>query len=173
MNTVILGRVGIKRMTSNMLLVDIVSGVFIFVGCLFVFGGAVGLIRMPDFYTRLHAASVTDTGGLLFITIGLVLQAAFVFDNPAAAIKLTLTIIFLFFTAPTASHAVAKAALMANITPQCQNGKSVVDESLNSLYSDKGKDLSAVLMPVDPPEIMSNFAESKAESELNNKDKST
>ncbi len=152
-----------------MLLIDIISGVFIFIGCLFVFGGAVGLVRMPDFYTRLHAASVTDTGGLLFISIGLILQAAFVFDNPMAAIKIALTIVFLFFTAPTASHAVAKAALMANIIPQCQNGKSVVDESLTALYKDKDKDLSSVLMPVDPPEIISNFANAEAD----NKDKST
>ena len=54
-----------------------------------------------------------------------------------------LTVIFLFFTAPTASHAVAKAALMANIIPQCQNGQSVVDESLASTY--KGQDLASVL----------------------------
>lgn len=125
------------------LLIDIVSGIFIFTGCLFVFGGAFGLIRMPDFYTRLHAASVTDTGGVLFICIGLVLQAIFIFDNPMAAIKIVLTVIFLFFTAPTASHAVAKAALMANIIPQCQNGQSVVDESLASTY--KGQDLASVL----------------------------
>ncbi len=78
------------------LLIDIVSGVFIFIGCLFIFGGAFGLIRMPDFYTRLHAASVTDTGGILFICIGLVLQAIFVFDNPMAAIKIILTVVFLF-----------------------------------------------------------------------------
>jgi multicomponent Na+:H+ antiporter subunit G len=125
------------------LLIDIVSGAFIFIGCLFVFGGAFGLIRMPDFYTRLHAASVTDTGGILFICIGLVLQAVFVFDNPMAAIKIILTVVFLFFTAPTASHAVAKAALMANIIPQCQNGQSVVDESLASTF--KGQELSALL----------------------------
>lgn len=136
------------------LLIDLISGLFIFTGCLFVFGGAVGLIRMPDFYTRLHAASVTDTGGILFICIGLVLQAVFVFDNPMAAIKITLTILFLFFTAPTASHAVAKAALMANIVPQCQNGKSVVDESLRSVY--QGQELSAVLNSSQQPDVMNN-----------------
>ncbi len=119
------------------LLVDIVSGIFILIGCVFMVGGAVGLIRMPDFYTRLHAASVTDTGGILFIMIGLILQALFIFDNPMAAVKLFLVIIFIFFTAPTASHAVAKAALMANIIPQCQDGKSVVDKSLASIYHDK------------------------------------
>ena len=58
-----------------------------------------------------------------------------------AAIKLVLVIIFIFFTAPTASHAVAKAALMANIIPQCQDGKSVVDESLGHIYHSKDKSL--------------------------------
>jgi multicomponent Na+:H+ antiporter subunit G len=123
------------------LLINIISIIFITIGCVFVVGGAIGLIRMPDLYTRIHAASVTDTGGILFITIGLVLQAVFIFDNPMAAIKLVLVIIFIFFTAPTASHAVAKAALMANIIPQCQDGKSVVDESLGHIYHTKDKSI--------------------------------
>jgi multicomponent Na+:H+ antiporter subunit G len=105
---------------------------------------------MPDFYTRLHAASVTDTGGILFICIGLVLEAYFVFDNPMAAIKIILTVLFLFFTAPTASHAVSKAALMANLIPQCQNGESVVHESLSPMY--EGRELSAVLTHSHLPE---------------------
>jgi multicomponent Na+:H+ antiporter subunit G len=117
--------------------INIISGIFIFIGCVFVFGGALGLIRMPDLYTRIHAASVTDTGGLLFVVIGLMLQAAFIYENPMAAIKLILVAIFVFFTAPTASHAVAKAALMARIIPRCPNGKSVVDESLNHTYGDE------------------------------------
>ena len=116
------------------LLVNSISTIFIVIGCIFIVGGALGLIRMPDLYTRIHAASVTDTGGILFVTIGLVLQAIFIFDNPMAAIKLILVVIFLFFTAPTASHAVAKAALMAGIIPQCPNGKSVVDKSLGTVY---------------------------------------
>ena len=94
-------------------------------------GGAIGLIRMPDLYTRIHAASMTDTGGLLFVCMGLILEAIFVFENPMAAIKLLLIIFFVFLTAPTASHAVAKAALMSGLIPQCSNGKSVVDESLS------------------------------------------
>lgn len=114
--------------------INIVSGVFLCIGCFFVVVGSLGLIRMPDLYTRIHAASVTDTGGILFISLGLVLQAIFVFDNPMAGIKLILILAFIFLTAPTASHAVAKAALMANIIPHCQNGQSVVDQSLNAHY---------------------------------------
>jgi len=124
------------------LLVNIVSGLFIFIGCLFVVGGAIGLIRMPDFYTRLHAASVTDTGGILFIVMGLILQAIFIFDNPMAAIKLVLVVIFIYLTAPTASHAVAKAALMAKLIPQCPNGRVAVDESLTDLHTEASSSLS-------------------------------
>ena len=118
-------------------LINIISGLLIFTGCIFVIGGAVGLIRMPDLYTRVHAASVTDTGGVLFIFLGLVLQAIFIFDNPLAAVKLIMVLAFLFLTAPTASHAVTKAALMANIIPRCQNGKSVIDKSLAPIYHSK------------------------------------
>jgi multicomponent Na+:H+ antiporter subunit G len=118
-------------------IINIISWIFILIGCLFVFGGALGLIRMPDLYTRVHAASVTDTGGLLFIMIGLVLQAIFIFENPMAAIKLILVTVFVFFTAPTASHAVTKAALMSRLIPRCRNGSSVVDESIGHVYSDE------------------------------------
>lgn len=117
------------------LVINIISGVLIAIGAIFMVGGAIGLIRMPDFYTRLHAASVTDTGGILFIMMGLIVQAVFVFDNPMAAIKLSLVVIFIFFTAPTASHAVAKAALMSKLIPQCPNGRLAVDESLGDLHS--------------------------------------
>jgi len=92
-------------------LIHLISWVLILVGCVFIVAGAIGLIRMPDLYTRLHAASVTDTGGAIFIVLGLLLQALFIFDNPMAAIKVVLVLFFTLFTAPTASHALAKTAL--------------------------------------------------------------
>ncbi|MCI3953363.1 MAG: sodium:proton antiporter, partial [Burkholderiales bacterium] len=55
--------------------IDIASGVLLVVGGLFCIVGGVGLLRMPDFYTRVHAASVTDTLGVGLILLGLVLQA--------------------------------------------------------------------------------------------------
>jgi multicomponent Na+:H+ antiporter subunit G len=112
------------------LFVDIVSGALIFIGCLFVLSGSIGLIRMPDLYTRIHAASVTDTGGATFIILGLLLQDIFVFEDVMVAIKLLLVLLFICFTAPTASHALAKMALLEHIIPKCQNGHSVVEESL-------------------------------------------
>lgn len=108
-------------------LISIISWVLILTGCVFVLSGAVGLIRMPDLYTRLHAASVTDTGGAIFIVLGLVLQAFFVFDNPMAGIKVILVLFFTLFTAPTASHALAKTALLSGHVPTDENGKPILD----------------------------------------------
>ena len=111
-----------------MLIINIVSGLLIFIGMVFTMAGAVGMLRMPDFYTRLHAASLTDTGGATFIILGLLLQDIFIFENVMAAIKLLLILLFIAFTAPTASHALAKMAIMGGLVPQCQNGKSVIAE---------------------------------------------
>jgi multicomponent Na+:H+ antiporter subunit G len=122
------------------LFVDIVSGALIFIGCLFVLSGSIGLIRMPDLYTRIHAASVTDTGGATFIILGLLLQDIFVFEDVMVAIKLLLVLLFICFTAPTASHALAKMALLEHMIPKCQNGLSVVEESLYG----KGKPVDAL-----------------------------
>lgn len=108
-------------------LIWLLSWVFIAIGCVFIVAGAIGLIRMPDLYTRLHAASVTDTGGAIFIVLGLILQAVFVFDNPMAAIKVMLVLFFTLFTAPTASHALAKTALLSGQVPTDENGKPILD----------------------------------------------
>lgn len=108
-------------------LILILSWLFIATGCVFIVAGGIGLLRMPDLYTRLHAASVTDTGGAIFVVLGLLLQALFVFDNPMAAIKVVLILFFTLFTAPTASHALAKTALLSGHVPTDENGKPILD----------------------------------------------
>jgi len=108
-------------------LINLISWLLILTGCVFIVTGAIGLIRMPDLYTRLHAASVTDTGGAIFVILGLLLQALFVFENPMAAIKVVLVLFFTLFTAPTASHALAKTALLSGVVPTDENGKPIVD----------------------------------------------
>ncbi len=107
----------------------LLSWLFIGTGCVFIVAGAIGLFRMPDLYTRLHAASVTDTGGAIFIILGLVLQAVFVEHNPIAAIKVVLILFFTLFTAPTASHALAKTALLSGHVPTDENGDPILDSS--------------------------------------------
>jgi len=75
--------------------------------------GSIGVLRFPDFYTRLHAASVTDTGAVLALLFGM----AFLSPHWLVLIKLLAVAIFLFLTGPTASHAIANAAHTAGVEP--------------------------------------------------------
>lgn len=95
------------------LLVDILSGLCLVGGGFFCLVGGIGLIRMPDFYTRMHAASVTETLGAGLILLGLMLQAGFTLVTA----KLVLVGLLLFFASPTASHALAQAALIRGVRP--------------------------------------------------------
>ncbi len=92
---------------------DVASWVLLSLGGAFVFVGGLGALRMPDLYTRMHAASVTDTLGAVLIIAGVMLQAGV----SLAAIKLALILLFLLLTSPTASNALASAALLAGVQP--------------------------------------------------------
>lgn len=95
------------------LLTDLLSWLFLVTGGLFCVIGTVGLIRMPDFYTRVHAASVVDTLGAFLILIGLMLQAGLTL----VAVKLLMIGVLLFFASPTATHALVRAALVRGVEP--------------------------------------------------------
>jgi multicomponent Na+:H+ antiporter subunit G len=96
------------------ILIDILSWVLLLTGGFLGITGAVGLFRFPDFFTRLHAASVTDTLCAGLIISGLILQGA----SLMITIKLVLILLFFAYTSPTASHSLAKAALHDNLKPQ-------------------------------------------------------
>ncbi len=85
---------------------DIASWVLLVSGGLFCVISAVGVLRLPDFYTRTHGASIADTLGATLIVLGLVLQST----HWLVVVKLLLVLVFLFFTSPTAGHALVKAA---------------------------------------------------------------
>jgi multicomponent Na+:H+ antiporter subunit G len=93
--------------------IDIASWILLVAGGLFCIVGAVGLLRMPDFYTRVHAASVTDTLGAGLILLGLILQA----NSMQVAAKLVIIGLLIFFTSPAATHALARAALGRGLKP--------------------------------------------------------
>ena len=90
---------------------DIVSWILLLAGSIFVLIGAVGIWRLPDFYTRLHSAGLTDTMGAGLVLLGLLLQA----ETFMVGIKLVIIGAFLLFTSPTTSHATARAALAAGL----------------------------------------------------------
>ena len=85
-------------------------------GGVFCVTGALGLVRMPDFYTRMHAASVTETLGAGLILLGLLLQAGLTL----IAAKLLMIGLLIFFTSPTATHALAKAAYARGVVHLAQ-----------------------------------------------------
>ena len=89
------------------LLIQILSWVSIVIGSCLMVIGAVGMHRFTDFWARLHAASVIESGGMIFLLLGMCLQAS----DWLIFFKLAFIGLFLFITGPTATHAVAKAAL--------------------------------------------------------------
>ncbi|HBN30362.1 MAG: monovalent cation/H(+) antiporter subunit G [Rhodobacterales bacterium] len=90
------------------------SWFFILAGCFFVVAGAFGAVRFPDFWSRLHAASVTDSAGVILLIVGMCLQAGLTL----VTVKLLIIGVFLFITGPTSTHAVANAALVSGHRPK-------------------------------------------------------
>jgi multicomponent Na+:H+ antiporter subunit G len=95
-------------------ILDILSWIFLVGGGFLGITGAVGLFRFPDFFTRLHAASVTDTLCAGFIVLGLLLQST---GDAMMIFKLVMILLILTYTSPTAAHALAKAALHGGLKP--------------------------------------------------------
>ena len=113
------------------ILLDIVSWVFLVSGSFFCLTGAVGLLRFPEFFSRIHAASLTDTLGASLILIGLMFQAGWELALP----KLILILIFSLLAGTTASHAMAKAALKSGLRPLDQEeGAPIKDEQEGQIW---------------------------------------
>ena len=93
--------------------VHILSWLLIVGGSVFVVVGAVGLVRMPDIYTRMHAVGVSDTLGAGLLIAGMMLQAGF----GLVSLKLLFLLAIFFFSSPVTAHALAQAALHERIEP--------------------------------------------------------
>jgi multicomponent Na+:H+ antiporter subunit G len=96
------------------LLVDALSWACLVGGGVFCIIGAVGLLRMPDFYTRMHAASVIESLGAGLILLGLMLQGGFTL----VTVKLLMIAGMIFFASPTATHALARAGMARGLKPK-------------------------------------------------------
>ena len=94
-------------------LIDGLSWICLIAGGAFCVVGAVGLVRMPDFYTRTHAASLIETLGAGLVLLGLLLQAGLTL----VAVKLLIIGMLIFFASPTATHALAQAAMARGQKP--------------------------------------------------------
>ncbi|MCG8532313.1 MAG: monovalent cation/H(+) antiporter subunit G [Desulfovibrionales bacterium] len=92
---------------------------FLVLGFIFFFGGAVGILRMPDFYSRLHPAGKLDTLGILAMVTGLALYCLehFSLGTLLLAIKMFLIVFFVFLSSPTATHSIVDAGMRAGLRP--------------------------------------------------------
>ena len=97
----------------------IIATLLLAVGLIFFLGGAVGIIRFPDFYSRLHPAGKLDTAGLATTMGALALYTAssFTLADLITALKILLIFVFVFITSPTATHAIIDAGVRAGLTP--------------------------------------------------------
>lgn len=95
------------------MVLDYLSAALLMLGSFFVVVGGIGVLRMPDVFTRMHAAGVTDTMGSFFILTGLMLRTGF----DGVTLRLALVLAFLWFTSPVATHALARAALHGKVEP--------------------------------------------------------
>jgi multicomponent Na+:H+ antiporter subunit G len=96
---------------------EIVASVMILLGCFLALTGSLGMLRMPDFYTRLHPAGKNDSLGSVLVLSGLAFLVTHPVENWLVLAKLALIIVFLIITAPTATHAITKAAWLDGLQP--------------------------------------------------------
>jgi multicomponent Na+:H+ antiporter subunit G len=116
------------------LIIDIASWACILLGSFFTVVGALGLVRMPEVFTRMHAASVTDTLGVGFLIAGMGLQAGL----SLVTLKLVFLLALFFFTGPVVTHALAQACLHEKILPKLIEDRRERDLSAGA-HDDDGR----------------------------------
>ncbi len=94
----------------------VLSWGFVLLGSLFCIVGGIGLLRLPDFFTRMHGAGVTDTLGAGLVLVGLMFHAGL----SLVTVKLMMILFIIYLTSPTGTHAVARAAHAAGLKPLLQ-----------------------------------------------------
>ena len=106
------------------ILLDVVSWVCLTAGSAFTLIGTIGILRLPDVFARMHGAGVVDTLGAGLILVGLMVQAG----PTLVTVKLVLIVVFLSFTSPTTTHALARAALNGGVEPQLDQPDAADDQ---------------------------------------------
>lgn len=112
-------------------MLDITSIIFLFAGVFFFMVGSIGLNRMVDVYTRLHATTKCDTLGQALVLIGVMLYEGLTL----VSIKLFLIIVFVLVTSPTAAHALAKGAYLYGVKPCDQTSPDMYKEKAEEMLS--------------------------------------
>lgn len=105
------------------MILDGVSWVMLLIGSVFILAGGIGALRLPDLYTRMHAASLTDSMATILILGGLMLQSGLTL----ATVKIFAILVFLMLTGPTASYALANAAFLSGLKPELTSENNKTD----------------------------------------------
>ena len=102
---------------------DIVVTAFLVIGLIFFTGGGVGILRLPDFYTRLHPAGKLDTLGLLTMMLGVAIFNLhhFTWGALLTSLKILFIVVFIFLSSPTATHSIVDAGVRAGLEPWKKN----------------------------------------------------
>ncbi len=107
-------------------MLNIVVIILILGGLFFFTGGSIGIIRLPDFYSRLHPAGKLDTAGQLMIVWALAIYVLqdFSLHTFLTATKIVLIVVFVYITSPTATHAIVEAGVRAGLKPWTKEGRT-------------------------------------------------
>jgi len=106
------------------LAIDSLSWIFLISGSLFCILGGVGMNRLPDFYSRMHGAGMTDSLGAGLILLGLSLQSGV----SLVTVKLITIWVFLYLTSPASTHALARAAYAAGLDIDADDGRDEAED---------------------------------------------
>ena len=102
------------------MVLDLLSGLLVIAGSFFVITGGVGLLRLHDVYSRMHAAGITDTLGVALFVAAMAVQAGLTL----VTVKLAIILAFILFTSPTATYAVANAVWSGGVQPKQRDGSA-------------------------------------------------
>lgn len=107
------------------MIISLLSDICLLLGGIFTLTGAIGLLRLPDFYSRLHAASVTESLAAPLLIIGVILDTGFTLDSA----KLILIIVIMVVSNPTITHALCRAAAHGGTMPEMENKSTEKNQS--------------------------------------------
>ena len=120
---------------------DVVALILVIAGAFFLLAGSIGVVRLPDFYTRTHAVGKTDTLGLVLAVIGIAVH-----EGPSlTGVKLVAVVVFVALTNPVGTHALVRSAYVSGLRPWFKGQPMPEDPTAD--HRDDGADDGAVAEP--------------------------
>ena len=100
------------------MLIRIIADLLLLIGAVFALAGTIGILKMPDTFSRMQASTCVTTLGILCTGLGALLYAIFAMHSASAAVKIAVIVLMIFVTNPVGSHAIAKGAYRAGFRPE-------------------------------------------------------